>query len=103
MSIHVDRRFQFVTLENDIDASFLLVHSNIDHFLLVYCLWPRWITVCPQIFISAEATELSENPSPVHNKSNIKLKPESVYFLCTLHVQGGSNMTGTDCGLFTHK
>ena len=24
-------------------------------------------------------------------------------YLCVSIVQGGSNMTGTDCGLFTHK
>jgi len=53
MSIYVDTVFQFVTLENDIGVSFLLVHTNVDHFLLLYDLWYRWITVCPQMFISA--------------------------------------------------
>lgn len=53
MSIYVDRRIQTVTLENDIGVSFWLVHTNIDHFLHVYNLWSRWMTIFLHIFISA--------------------------------------------------
>ena len=60
-------------------------------------------------FVSAGQAEVSQDPSFTYGQSvftvplsrNITIHYH--YTIYTIYIQGGSNMTGTNCDLFTHK